>query len=95
MTSLFLGIHCLENDTNLCIIVSIYIFLAITVTICKTLSVESSTQSFVSHNVPSKNTSFQMQHFTSYLGEEVPIKAYHLDIQYQPTLSKTELLAIM
>ena len=36
-----------------------------------------------------------MQHFTSYLGEETPIKMYHLDIQYQPTLSKTELLALM
>lgn len=56
---------------------------------------QSSTQSFVLHSVPSKNTSFQMQCFTSYLGEEIPIKVYHLDIQYQPTFSKTELLALM
>lgn len=36
-----------------------------------------------------------MQHFTRDLDEETPIKAYHLDMQYEPTLSKTDLLALM
>lgn len=34
-----------------------------------------------------------MQHFTSYFGEDIAIKVYNLDIQYQIAVSKTEILA--
>lgn len=58
-----------------CIIISIWIVLAIAATACKAHSGESSTLSFVPQNAPSKNTGFQRQYFTRDLGEETLIKA--------------------
>lgn len=85
-----------ENETSFCIIISIWIFLAIAATACKAHSVESSTLSFVPQNaLYCKNTSYQRQLFTRDLGAETPIKAYHLDVQCEPALSKPDLLALM